>query len=152
MAPTMTSADTPITAYSSHGVPEVGRVTVMFAAEVDQGDDGGHRRPERGQPEHRAHGDQDAVDVLASLDVGSSRERAAAPVLYVISSLSVRSCRYCEDDTLPSLVVIEQFSLLDQKQAGRLHRADLGHRDRRHRQRPRDVDVPLGALRPEASM
>jgi len=38
----------------------------------------------------RAH----VPDLYASADVGLNRERAAAPVLYVISSLSVRNCRY----------------------------------------------------------
>ncbi len=38
----MTIADTPITPYSNHGVPESGRRILVATAEIDQGDGRGH--------------------------------------------------------------------------------------------------------------
>ena len=55
MAPTMISADTPITPYSSHGVPDRWWTTPDgLLPEVDQRDGGGNGRSQRGEPDRRA--------------------------------------------------------------------------------------------------
>ena len=56
-----------------------------------------------------------------------------------------------DDNTVPSLVVIEQFSLLTRNRLDACTEPTSDCEIGVTVKRPRDVDVALGALRPEAS-
>jgi hypothetical protein len=89
-APTITAADTPITVYSSQGVSEAGRVC---GAQVHQGHDGGHGRPEGGQPEHYAHGYQDAVGLIECVGM---QPRSSRGVVVCHQQAVCQSLLFCE--------------------------------------------------------
>ncbi len=84
----------------------------MAAAEVDQGDRRGHGGSERGKPDHRACGKQNPVHI-----VGVARRRiepraGRGPSVVCHQQLVCAELPVFEDNTVPSLVVIEQLSLL----------------------------------------
>ena len=83
---------------------------VEAPAEVHQRDDGGHAHPHQRQPDGGARPDQDAIG-------GSRRDPAAcAPDFGVPVGHQQFACGWLfsfDDNTVPSLVVIEQLSLLN---------------------------------------
>ena len=117
-AATITTAETPITVYSSHGVRRVVARAVVAAAQVDQGDGGRCTRPQHNQPYRRAHPQQDAVLQIKAEVAHLARLRASHSVNVVQHQQLVCVVLFCIDDsTCPSLVVIEQLSLLNRLDA-----------------------------------
>ncbi len=72
----------------------------MAAPQIDQGDHSGHPGTEGSEPDRGAGAQQDPVGVLEFADRPGHQQAVCAELLAL------------EDNTVPSLAVIEQFSLL----------------------------------------
>ena len=85
----------------------------MTAAQIDQGHGGRDSGTERGEPDRRAWAEQDAVGLVEL--AGRSGSTATARGVGVVGhqQLVCESLLVLRRDHLPSLVVIEQFSLLN---------------------------------------
>ena len=84
----------------------------MAAAEVDQRDRGGHGGSQRGKPDHRTYREQNAVQVFGVARRRVEPRAGRGPSVVCHQQLVCAELPVFEDNTVPSLVVIEQLSLL----------------------------------------
>ena len=84
----------------------------MLAAQVDQRDRGRNRRSEHGEPDRRACREQYPVHVVGVAGRRVEPRAGRGPSFVCHQQLVCAELPVLEDNTVPSLVVIEQLSLL----------------------------------------